>query len=246
MSLTASCDEGPATGHTSFFPRPNKHNGGWRVSDLQKDDSEQACPRVNFHFVDVLTGEQVPARCKFYGCEVCGPWRLREWQWLLAYGGPERMIVLTGLPPEPERIRGQLREFAYRLRQDGFHLDWAWSVEKNPKGTGFHAHVLQHGDFIPHSVLRATWGNRWCRIEKLRGLDRSAAYVLKESLQEMAAAGYSLKEALAPTRPFHRPVHLSRGFMRGETVTQARKSVHEMRWGTQEREWVKRAGRLDA
>lgn len=185
------------------------------------------CPRAGFGLVDLGSGVVVRGRCDSYGCEFCGPRRMNEWPWILAWPAPERFVTLTLAPEDKERRRAQVRDLIYRLRKRGYRWESAWSTERNPKGTGLHIHMLQHGDYVPQRELQELWGGRRVDIRALKGReDRSAVvglYMLKEGLR---ASGYVVKESYGLDG---RPVHLSRGYLRGKTVDEVRGLIRESR-----------------
>lgn len=167
----------------------------------------------------------IPTRCRTYACEVCGPARMREWPWLLAWARPERFLTLTKAPEDRERRRGQVRDYVYRLRQRGYRVQIAWSTEPNPAGTGLHIHALQHGEYIPQRVLQSAWGGRIAHISAVQDVRSAGLYVVK---RELAAAGYTMKESLTLDR---RPVHYSRGYMRGHRLREVQAAVRLERFG---------------
>ncbi len=134
-----------------------------------------------------------------------------------------RLVTLTGLPADFQLARGQVRGFARRLRVDGYAWEWAWAIEANPRGTGWHAHGVQHGDYVNQAHLQDRWGGR---IVDVRALKQPGAgvYAVKEALR---VAGYVTKGAAGEMLPEHlarnggRAVHWSRGYLHGRTKREA-------------------------
>ncbi len=134
-----------------------------------------------------------------------------------------RLVTLTGLPEDFQLARGQVRDFARRMRWDGYRWEWAWAIEANPRGTGFHAHGVQHGDYVKQALLQERWGGR---IVDVRALKQPGAgiYAVKEALR---VAGYVTKGAAGEMLPEHlernggRAVHWSRGYLHGRTKREA-------------------------
>lgn len=187
--------------------------------------------------MNLATGQRVPGSCDTYACDWCGPRRMGEWPFVLSTASPERLVTLTLAPPDRERRRGQVRDLKYRVRARGYACEWAWNTERNPKGTGFHIHLLQHGDYIPQRELQDLWGGRRVDIRAIRATARDVVglYIVKESLDR---SGYIVKESLSLDG---RPVHLSRGYLRGFKVDEVRAQVREMRFGVKSDgdEWVR-------
>jgi hypothetical protein len=132
-----------------------------------------------------------------------------------------RGVDVEACPPEEAwlRIRRRVNRVREILKGEGFRSsEWAYHVERNPKGTGYHAHAWQHGDYIPQATLqevcrRADVGIP--RIERLRKTG-AVAYGVK-------AITYGLKdaEAVDARREFlqingGRMVHATRDFWRDE------------------------------
>jgi hypothetical protein len=137
--------------------------------------------------------------------------------------GPERMCTFTQVGDDWQRVRGRMKKLTHDVRSLGLRVQWCWSVEPNPKGTGHHVHAWQWGDFVPQKVLaeradgvgmgRVTDIRRW-RVRRGGG----GGYGLK-----LAGVRYGLKEAAAESQRDEflaanggRPVHASRGFWRAD------------------------------
>lgn len=93
-------------------------------------------------------------------------------------------------------------------------MEAAWAIERNPKETGYHAHLITHGEYVPHHRMMELWGGRICYVTVLTST--SADYVTKCS----QVAGYTIK---CIDRMTHlklnggRAVHMSRRFLHGLT-----------------------------
>jgi hypothetical protein len=134
------------------------------------------------------------------------------------------------VPADFQRARGQTREFIYRLRRDGYDFEMAWAIEQNPKGTGFHAHGVQHGDYIPQRLLQERWGGRIVDVRAMR-TPGAGVYVVKEAQR---VVGYVTKGAGAAGYgglPAHldrnggRVVHMTGGYLHGLTKRQAVRAI---------------------
>lgn len=168
-----------------------------------------------------------PADCGSYRCEVCGPRLSREVvagiSWAAARAGRARLVTLTNAPADFDRLRGQLRDFARRLRKDGVAWHWAWSVEVGSETGMVHVHGVQHGpDYVPQAHLQDRWGGRIVDVRAIRSRG-GAAYAFKEAAR---VAGYTTKGSLSdlPThldRNGGRVAHWSRGFFHGLTKREA-------------------------
>jgi len=82
-----------------------------------------------------------------------------------------RLVTLTALPTNDgrldwQRARGQVRELLYRVRREYPGFEMGWAIEQNPRATGFHAHGVQHGPYVPQAVLQERWGGRIVDIRR--------------------------------------------------------------------------------
>lgn len=99
--------------------------------------------------------------------------------------------MLSQAPADWDKLRQKVRKLRFTLAaKDGLKCDLAWTVERNPKGTGFHIHALQKGDYIPQPLLQDRWGHV-VHIQKIRtDPQKVASYATKEALR---VAGYTVK-----------------------------------------------------
>jgi hypothetical protein len=175
--------------------------------------------------LDYASGEWRPARCGRLACPVCVRVEAMIRAAAIWLAKPRRAIrvslVADAGDPDPwptVRYRmNKLREHYGRLVGD--LGDWCYSVEPNPRGTGFHAHVWQHGpakvDAAALDECSARAGAGLCRVETVRSVGKAAQYGLKA----LRGAGYSLKGTDDDPADFlrvngNRLTHQSRGFFR--------------------------------
>lgn len=192
-----------------------------------------------------------PASCDRYGCTVCGPRKARQkaalMTWAARHADRCRLVTLTQLPTTDhgaldwQRARAQVRHWMFRVRREYPGWEMGWAIERNPRGTGFHAHGVQHGPFVPQAVLQERWGGR---IVDIRALRRPAAgvYAVKEAVR---VAGYTVKggtenfdglqEHLAING--HRAAHFTRGFLHGLTSREALSAISREQNDGEQRTW---------
>lgn len=193
------------------------------------DPGPADCRWPRGEWVDTRSGEVVGwVGCRRLACDACA---VRYARGLVSaiqtVAQPERFVSLT-LVPDPlrewVRLRAQLRDLARRLRLEGYSWEWAWFIERNPKGSGFHLHGLQHGDFVPQRELQGMWGGRIVDVRAIKSAGGAAAYGAKSAIGRVAHYGSKGIEG-NPTE--HRGLnggrigHWSRGFFRGEGVRAA-------------------------
>lgn len=197
--------------------------------------------------LNLRTGEVRSANCGSLSCTACAMRCVRRhaavMTWPMSRVQRPRLVTLTKLPTVEEgddagqldwqATRWQVRDLGRRLRQD-YRCEWAWAVEPNPKGTGYHLHAIQHGDYLPQRELETLWGGR--RVD-IRAVKCSAAqYVSKEAAR---VTGYVSKGARSAVKAHQdvnggRIYHSSRGYHMGLTRQQVRQ---EMAKGV-EGQWV--------
>ena len=200
--------------------------------------------------MDRKTGEWMYARCSANTCGYCLPRNVSERAMAVAYAMPERWIRFSLVGEDHQTRRARMYRLLYGIKQAGYRTEWCWYVEPNPKGTGHHIHVHQHGDYLPQRELvdladgvgfgRNTWIRPW------RADTRSQhAYAMKD------AAGYGMKDAASRDERAAvylevnggRLHHHSRGFFRhpdGTHIGNVKAAVKAARGArrTSEADWV--------
>lgn len=194
------------------------------------DPAPNECRWPRGEWFDTATGEVAGwVGCRRLSCDACAVKYARGLvSAIKSVARPERLVGLS-LVPDPlrewQRLRSQVRDLARNLRSEGFSWEWAWFIEANPKGTGFHLHGVQHGDFVPQRRLEEMWGGRIVDVRAIKsGGGAAEAYGLKSAIGRVAAYGSKGVEA-SPSD--HRALngdrigHWSREFFRGVGVRDA-------------------------
>lgn len=191
------------------------------------EDATRICPTHPYWLVNAAQPQiRVPAGCKSYRCAVCRPVKIRERIKLAAWGASRahvlRMVTLTQIPEPWQLARQQVRDFLRRLRRSGT-VEWAWTIERNPRGTGYHAHALSHGDYMRKELMRERWGGRFVDVRRVAAT--ATGYLAK--CQQLA--GYQQKDADKHLEiNGGRAIHMTRGYLHGRT---AREALQEMSTG---------------
>jgi hypothetical protein len=217
---------------------------------LGPDPWRHKCPRVNWHFLNLSTGQRAPGRCRAARCPVCGPLQALEWARVISHGGatgpPERYAVLT-LPESMwdmgwQPLRQKMRDYRRLLNHRSFEWEAAWTAEKG-NGGNLHVNALQKGSYIPQAVLQDVWGGI-VHIQRIRRRPHGVAgYVLKEA---RSVAGYALKNAGDDERAAYlamnggRLAHMTRGYLGGETKASVLRALREQT-GEHDR-WIRADG----
>jgi hypothetical protein len=152
--------------------------------------------------------------------------------WAMRTADRARLVTLTRAPDDWQSRRKKARTFVADLRQEGYRWEWAWTTEKNPRGTGLHIHGVQHGQPVPQRLLQEVWGSIVdIRAVGPKNLGAGAGrYTVKEALR---VAGYTVKGAKHGGLAEHldlnggRAAHWSRGFLHGKTKREALGAIRE-------------------
>jgi len=117
----------------------------------------------------------------------------------ITYAGPQRMIRLSLLASESDEspcatARTRVGRISRNLKRMGLNPgEWTWTIEKNPKGTGFHAHCLQRGPSIPQAELQESCARASAGIPYINAIRREGIWTSRYGLKAFGADGYGLK-----------------------------------------------------
>jgi hypothetical protein len=199
------------------------------TTDEGENGPLKRCPnKVGLAMLDYESGAWFPARCGRLTCPYCVKVQAFVRAAAIALAAPQRALrvslVADADSDDPwvtaRRRINRTREWYRRLT--GHDLgEWLTQVERNPKGTGYHAHAWQHGTRkVDRTALDAAAqraGAGWTKVETVRSNVGAAHYGLKG----VGGMGYGLKEAQGdPAEHLRlnggRLTHQSRGFFRSE------------------------------
>lgn len=105
--------------------------------------------------------------------------------------------------------------------------EWCYTIEKNPLGTGFHAHCLQTGRSIDQDLLQTACKRARAGIPYINAIKRTGIWTSRYGLKGFGADGYGLKTFRPNADPTEalrmnngRMEHHTRGFycFEGETL----------------------------
>jgi hypothetical protein len=166
------------------------------VEDFPQNACGVSDPRV---VIDIATWQMWPARCRRNACTVCLPINARRRALAITATRPRRTVLFTRVAAEQdsdplEVARTRMKRLRHELKAAGVPMgEWTWTVEHNPEESGYHAHAVQHGPYIPQRALAAACeaaGAGWPWIREIyAGPSRVARYGLKA----FGAAGYGMK-----------------------------------------------------
>jgi hypothetical protein len=126
--------------------------------------------------------------------------------------GPERFMTLTRVGDDWQRVRSRMKRLRYAVVRELGACEWVWAVERNPRGTGYHVHAWQRGDFLDQAQLShmADGKGMGFRVDIRRWESGGESYALKEAYALKGADG----EAFLAMNG-GRLTHQSRGFFVG-------------------------------
>jgi hypothetical protein len=131
--------------------------------------------------------------------------------------GRSRLITLTLAPEDWQKRRQAVRTLGFELRKK-YECEWLWTTEHNPRETGYHIHMLQHGQYIPQAKLKALWHAEVVDVRQVkRNPSAVAGYLTKEQAKVTSYLTKESKEDYLAWKSLNgdRPLHWSAGFFHG-------------------------------
>jgi hypothetical protein len=149
--------------------------------------------------VELYSGQVFPDRCRSSHCAFCLPLNARRRAFAITLAAPVRMIRLSLAADRDDeapcrtalirikRIRQALKRMAVGPGE------WCYTIERNPKETGYHAHCLQTGSYIPQDVLQTACERARAGIPYINAIKRKGVWTSQYGLKGFGADGYGLK-----------------------------------------------------
>ena len=159
-----------------------------------------SCPRARDRVVvELHSGSVLPDRCATNGCPFCLPLNARRRTLAITLAQPQRMIRLSWVansgdetPCDTASIRiKRIRQALKRMNVPAG--EWCWTIEQNPKETGFHAHCLQTGPYLPQDLLQTACKRAKAGQPYINAIRRTNAWASRYGLKGFGADGYGLK-----------------------------------------------------
>jgi hypothetical protein len=158
---------------------------------------------------DLDTGEIVAQRCGRNGCPYCLPKNGWVRAVTLAATKPQRVFRISRVADEDSAdpwqcARDRIKKTRRNLKRLGFEPGyWSYTVEHNPKGTGYHAHGLQRGPSIPNrhdrqlfSLASQRAGAGWAWIKSIRQWAAEHPSLVGDPAEyQLKAAIYQMKDS---------------------------------------------------
>jgi len=170
------------------------------TDQTQPDVHPLRCPQSRGRVVvELYSGSVYPDRCRSSQCPVCLPLNARRRALAITYAGPRRMIrlsLLAGESDESPCATALIRVALIRrnLKRMGLEPgEWSFTIERNPKETGYHAHCLQHGPSIPQAELQESCVRAGAGFPHINSIKREGMWTSRYGLKGFGADGYGLK-----------------------------------------------------
>ena len=170
------------------------------TDQMEPAERPEACPNGSGRVViELYSGSVYPDRCRRSQCRFCLPLNARRRCLAITYAGPRRMIRLSLLAGESDESPcataltrvGLIRR---NLKRIGLEPgEWSFTIERNPNGTGYHAHCLQHGKSIPQAELQESCVRAGAGFPHINSIKREGIWTSRYGLKGFGADGYGLK-----------------------------------------------------
>lgn len=178
------------------------------TDQMEPTEAPESCPHGSGRVVvELHTGQVFPSRCRSSQCAYCLPRNARRRTLAITYAQPRRMIRLS-LVAEAGTASvcataltrvGLIRRNLKRMGKEPGQ--WCFTIEKNPKETGFHAHCLQHGPSIPQALLQESCEKAGAGFPHINSIKREGIWTARYGLKGFGADGYGLKSFRANGEP---------------------------------------------
>lgn len=170
------------------------------TDQIEPSEPPESCPNSTGRVViELYSGMVYPDRCRRSQCRFCLPLNARRRALAITYAGPRRMIRLSLLAGESDEspCKTALRRVGLirrNLKRIGLEPgEWSFTIEKNPNGTGYHAHCLQHGRSIPQAELQESCVRAGAGFPHINSIKREGIWTSRYGLKGFGADGYGLK-----------------------------------------------------
>lgn len=149
--------------------------------------------------MELFSGSVFPDRCRASTCAFCLPLNARRRAMAITLAEPARMIRLSLVagsgdesPCKTALIR--IKRIRQALKRMGVGPgEWCFTLERNPKETGYHAHCLQTGSYVSQDKLQEACERARAGIPYINAIKRTGVWTSRYGLKGFGADGYGLK-----------------------------------------------------
>lgn len=207
----------------------------------QSERPECPNPKPDVRLVNRDTGQVRPVGCGRLSCWVCASYLAWRRGLAIAWARPERRFDLTLVGEDWTTVRGRMKRLRFDIADAGYEVEWSWSVEPNPKGTGHHIHGHQKGGYIPQAELsKMAVRQGMGEVVYIKATERygsSKGYGMKALTYGIKGASREDSHGLHLDLNGGRLTHHSRGFY-GAPVREAERMAVESRRGGEPSPWL--------
>lgn len=202
---SARCEVPPGPHTTRARTAQSDARRSGRASLAYTDQTEPSghvvkCPYAsNRVVVELYSGAVYPDRCRSSRCAYCLPLNARRRCLAITLAGPTRMIRLSLLADNGDKnpcstALTRVALIRRNLKRMGLEPgEWCFTIERNPKSTGYHAHCLQRGSSIPQASLQNACIRANAGIPYINSIKREGIWTSRYGLKGFGADGYGLK-----------------------------------------------------
>jgi hypothetical protein len=147
----------------------------------------------------MTTGKTFAVRCRLLKCSFCLEKQARLRQVAAAVSLPERMIGISLIADETssmpiKQARARMQDIRQGLKRRNQPMgEYCWTIEHNPRGTGYHTHMLQRGGYIRQSLLQSACESAGAGIPYIKAIKGAEQTVAGYGLKGFQASGYGYK-----------------------------------------------------
>ena len=124
--------------------------------------STLTCKYTDWFYLNQLTGETQPFKCKSWACPEHRQALAWSWAKRVARARPQRMVTLTGIPKDQDQARMSFSHLVRDLRdREGIPFEYVRFFEVGAKTGMYHYPLGQRGDFVPVRLLSARAEANW-------------------------------------------------------------------------------------
>lgn len=170
------------------------------TDQMEPTERPEVCPKSRGRVVvELYSGQVFPDRCRSSQCAFCLPLNARRRCFAITYVKPKRMIMISVLANESDgsihlAARKRIGLVKRNLKRMGIAPgEWCWTLEQNPEETGYHAHCLQRGRWIPQAELQEACVRAGAGIPYINKIKQEGIWTSRYGLKGFGANGYGLK-----------------------------------------------------
>lgn len=192
--------EAPTAVSARTVPAPRRPSSLAYTDQTEPTKPPLTCPYGSGRVVvELYSGSVYPDRCRSNGCLYCLPLNARRRCLAVTLAEPRRMIRLSWVADSGSEVPSatalqRIKLIRRNLLRMGFAPgEWCFTIEKNPRGTGYHAHCLQTGPSIPQADLQIACERAHAGQPFINAIRRTGKWTSQYGMKGFGADGYGMK-----------------------------------------------------